>query len=88
MSPSLQMQECVDKQKESEDALIHMMRRSLPRSFFEADEYLAILLAGSIRQDVRNIGLIAQLHIELLGTRRSDEDKGYIPPRENRCSNG
>ena len=55
MSPSLQMQESVDKEEEDEFPIGHAVRGCLFLSLSETDEYLATLLAEGIRKDVRYV---------------------------------
>ena len=60
MSPSLQMQKSVDKQIQHEFALAHLMHRGLFCRFVKADEYLAMLLAERVGEDVWYVGFLAE----------------------------
>ncbi len=52
MRPSLQMQNCVDKEEKDEESLTHVVRRSLPCRFSKTDEHFAAVLTELVGEDV------------------------------------
>ena len=75
MRPSLQMQDCVDKQKEEEDSFRHVICGSLAGGFSETNKYFAAPFAKLIGKDVGYIRFFSQLEVQLACFLRSDKDE-------------
>ena len=82
------MQKTVDKQIQDEFARAHAVRRGLFLRFCETDEYLSRLRADFIREDVRDVGFLAELNVQRLRFCRADEDKRYVPVGEDGRGDG
>src|SRR5665213_1700620 len=83
MTPPLQVQEAVDKQVEGERGGAHPVLGCLLFRHLAADEYLAVLGPHGVGEDIRCVGLAAQLPIQALGSCGGYENERDLPAREH-----
>ncbi len=79
MSPSFQMQQCVDKQIQDEPARTHAVCKGLFFGFAKTNNNFTVALAKSIGKDVWHVSRAAQLFIQRPRFQRTDEDEGDVP---------
>jgi hypothetical protein len=79
------MKQCVDKQKEHELRGGKAVLRRLPLGDERADDDLAMLISGLIREDVRDIVLAAKRDVERLRALLSSEHERHVPARQQVC---